>query len=171
MAGLVVGFNASQLDGDDFRGYSKVGLNAGLAVEYRIPSSKRLGLGLEMLFSMKGSTRKLNPSSGNNVKSTITLNYVEIPVYLRFREWNLDFHGGMSYGRLISSKTNEFTIYLPEDFKKDDLSVVLGVNYRFNEHFGAGARFTRSVVNIVNKEVNKDALVGHLLSFRVGYMF
>ena len=34
-AGVTAGFNASQLDGDNFGGYSKVGLHAGLvAVSY-----------------------------------------------------------------------------------------------------------------------------------------
>lgn len=171
-AGIVGGFNASQLDGDQFRGYSKLGAHTGLKIIYQLPSKPKIGLSTEMLFSMKGSSSDLNFSSSNNNQVKIKLNYIEIPLLVSYREWKMDFHTGLSYGRLISSSTSILTTnYLEGDFRKYDLNVLFGATYYFNDNMGATFRYSRSFVNAVKKEVNKDALVGHLLTFRLEYLF
>lgn len=171
-AGVVLGFNASQLDGDRFRGYSKLGLNAGLKAKYLLPSKPKVGLGVEMLFSMKGSSEDLNFSSANNTQFKIKMNYIEIPVLVSYKEWNIDFHAGVSYGRLISASTEILTTdYIESDFRKDDMNVLLGATYVFLEDWGVTLRYSRSFVNAVRKDVNKDALLGHLLTFRLEYLF
>ncbi len=169
-AGIVAGFNASQLDGDDFRGYDKMGANAGLKIKYFIPSNPKLNIGFEMLYSMKGSSQNLN-FNVSSPQAKIKIDYVEIPIIVGYKEWNIDFHAGMSFGRLLRTSINEFTIYLPEDFKKNDFNILLGATYLINKNWGATLRFSRSVVNLVKKEINKDALLGHLLTFRVEYLF
>lgn len=171
-AGIVGGFNASQLDGDQFRGYSKLGAHAGLKVIYQLPAKPKVGLSTEMLFSMKGSSSDLNFSSSNNNQVKITLNYIEIPLLVSYREWKMDFQAGFSYGRLIGSSTSILTTnYLEDDFRKGDMNVLFGTTYYFNENLGATFRYSRSFVNAVKKDVNKDALVGHLLTFRLEYLF
>lgn len=171
-AGIVVGFNASQLDGDRFRGYSKLGLHAGLKVKYLLPSKPKIGLGVEMLFSMKGSSQDLNFSAANsNAQFKIKMNYIEIPLLVSYKEWNIDFHAGVSYGRLISATEVYMTTYQDDDFRKDDMNVLLGATYVFLENWGVTLRYSHSFVNAVKKDVNKDALVGHSLTFRVEYLF
>jgi hypothetical protein len=171
-AGVVVGFNASQLDGDRFRGYSKLGLHAGLIVKYQLPSKPKVGLGVEMLFSMKGSSEDLNFASTTNTQFKVKMNYIEIPLIVSYKEWNIDFHAGVSYGRLISASTEILTTsYSESDFRKDDMNVLLGATYIFLEDWGVTLRYSHSFVNAVKKDVNKDALVGHLLTFRVEYLF
>lgn len=171
-AGIVLGFNASQLDGDLFRGYSKLGLHGGLKVKYQLPSKPKIGLSTEMLFSMKGSSQDLNFSSSNNNQIKIKLNYVEIPVIVSYKEWKVDFHGGIAYSYLIGASTTVLsTGYREEDFKKSDLAVVLGATYLFNENWGATFRFNRSFTNAIKKDVNSNPLLGHLLTFRVEYLF
>lgn len=171
-AGIVAGFNASQLDGDRFRGYSKLGAHVGLKVKYQLPSNPKIGLSTEMLLAMKGSSQDLNFSSSNNNQIKIKLNYIEIPLVVSYREWKVDFHAGLSYGRLIAvSNSILSSSYSDEDFRKDDLGIVLGATYLFNENWGATFRFGRSVTNALKKDVNKGALVGHLITFRVEYFF
>jgi len=62
-AGLIAGFNMSQLDGDDLIGFHKIGINTGGRVSARL--SKRLRLNMEMLFSQQGSSYATtdNPSA------------------------------------------------------------------------------------------------------------
>ncbi len=171
-AGLVLGFNASQLDGDRFRGYSKLGINAGLKVKYPFPNKPKLGLAVEMLYSMKGSSSDLNFSSNNNNQVKIKLDYIEIPVLVSYTEWKLDFEAGLSYGRLINASTSILTTgYLEDDFRKNEANVLLGATYLINDHIGATFRYTRSFTNAVRKDVNRDALLGHLITFRIEYLF
>lgn len=171
-AGIVAGFNASQLDGDLFRGYSKLGAHGGLKVKYQLPSKPKIGLSTEMLFSMEGSSQDINFSSSTNNQVKIKLNYIEIPVLVSYREWKIDFYGGLSYGRLIGASTSILsTGFLAEDFRKDDFGIVLGATYLFDEHWGATFRFSRSFTNAIKKDVGKNALLAHLLTFRVEYFF
>ncbi len=168
-ASVLLGFNATQLDGDQYRGYDKVGLHGGLGVSYRFPNNPKLGLGTEIIFSAEGSSEKINFSSSNNTQGVISLNYIRIPLLFSFREWKFDFHAGASYGRLIGSDTNEFTIYLADDFRQDDIGIVLGASYMFTDNWALTFRFSRSVMNTVKPEINRDALNGHFLTFRVEY--
>ncbi len=167
--GIVAGFNAAQLDGDQFRGYSKLGLHAGIKVKYRI--KEKMALHMEMLYSMRGSSEKLKKSSNGNVQTRIKLDYVEIPLLFSYKEWKIDFHSGVSFGRLIRSSTNDFSSFTSESFRKNEISIILGATYLFNEHFGGTLRFARSVTNALKNDVNADALLGHLLTFRVEYYF
>ncbi len=169
--GVVLGFNASQLDGDQYRGYDKLGLHAGLKVRYTPPGREKLGIHVEMLYSMRGSNDQLIQNSSSNTQSKIKLDYIAVPFVVSYREWNIDFHVGASYGRLIHSSTNIFTIYAPEDFRQNEVNVLLGATYVFKRNWGATFRFSRSVTNAVLKEVNKDPLLGHWLTFRIEYFF
>ncbi len=170
-AGLIAGFNAAQLDGDNDKGYHRMGLHTGLKAIYRFPEKEHLSLSFEMLFSMRGSVERLNLSSSNNTQGKILLNYIDVPVLFGLREWNFDFHGGLVYSYLISSKANEFAVVFAEDFKRNDLSLTAGVSYFITPKWAATFRASRSVVNIVKKEINANALLGHWLTLRAEYYF
>ncbi len=169
--GVVLGFNTTQLDGDNFRGYDKLGMHGGIKVKYLLPNNNKMALHLEMLYSMRGSSENLIRNSTNNTQARLKLDYIEIPLLFSYKEWKIDFHAGLSFGRLIRANTNDFTFYVPEDFNKNDFSILLGATYLFNKNWGGTIRFSRSVNNAVAKEVNKDALLGHSLTFRLEYYF
>ncbi len=166
-AGILGGFNASQLDGDSYRGYDKLGASVGLGVKYRLPE-KKISLGMEILYSMRGSVEALKVG---DAQDKIKLDYIDVPVWVAYREWNIDFQGGLFFGRLINVKTELLGQYEPENFKKIDAGVFLGATYHFNDNFGASLRFTRSFINLMKKEANRNALLNHHLTMRVEYWF
>ncbi len=169
--GGFAGFNASQLDGDNFRGYDKLGLHAGVKVKYYFPKNRKMALHMEMLYSMEGSSENLIQGSSNNTLAKLKLDYIEVPLIFSYREWKIDFYAGMAFARLINSKTNDFAFYTSDDFRKFEMSVILGATYMINENWGTTLRFSRSVTNAVAKGINQDALLGHLLTLRLEYYF
>jgi hypothetical protein len=105
--GLVLGGNASQVDGDYLNGYHKFGLNAG-AIAY-VNFGKRTAISLELLFSQKGSysvTTNESPYFGTYfAKYSIHLNYAEVPLLFHFyASPRFHFGIGASYNVLAGSK-------------------------------------------------------------------
>jgi len=177
--GIVGGFNIAQIEGDDAAGYNKIGLQAGLRVA--IVLKEKMDLGIEMLFSQRGSAaRNMNQGS---FPFKLTLNYVEVPVLFNYMDWKaededyyrLHFHGGFSYGRLIgySSDFNDFTV-IGDFFRDNDVSWIAGATYYVSENLGFSARYTRSIYPFFvpdENSPNASPLIGYQITFQTLYMF
>lgn len=105
--GLVLGGNATQVDGDYLNGYHKFGLNAGAigCVNF----AKQFGLSLELLFSQKGSysvTTTESPAVGTYfAKYSIRLNYAEVPLVFHYYVTpRFHFNLGASYNVLAGAE-------------------------------------------------------------------
>lgn len=134
LAGIVVGANFNQVDGDYFAGYNKIGANIGGAAYLRLPKHKALSM--EILYSQKGAQSTINRGAGKDtlVRITdygITLNYAEVPIMLNVFDKNNSHAGlGLSYAKLISYKealtTDPANLVNLSDFpfKKSDLCIV-----------------------------------------------
>lgn len=178
--GIVGGFNLSQIEGDEAAGYNKIGLQGGVRVA--IILKEKMDLGVEMLFSQRGSAAR-NVNQGT-FPFKLTLNYIEVPVLFNYMDWQVEdedyyrihFHAGFSYGRLIgfSTDNNQFTS-LGDFFRDNDVSWVGGATYYVNENFGITARYTRSLYPFFIADdlttPNASSLIGYQITFQTVYMF
>jgi len=158
-AGVLVGGNFSQVDGDNYAGYHKVGLNVGGIVYTHL--AEHLAVSLEILFSQKGAKGNQEQMANANAfminKYQTTLNYAEIPIQLcYFDKRRSHFGGGLSYSQLISVKetatttptyTDDFEKY---PFKKSDLNFVIGGNLHLWKGLFFNLRFQYSLISIRN---------------------
>ncbi|MEL7118293.1 MAG: porin family protein [Bacteroidota bacterium] len=152
-AGITLGMNVSQVDGDEYSGYRKIGLQAGIQGIANI--SDNLFISTEFLFSQRGAS----PSNKEKLESfenfiDIRLNYIEVPFLINVRVGKkrddfrtLRIFGGVSIGRLIGSnidQTGESLTFYPflnmeeivEDFESFDFSLVLGFQRNFSKNLG-----------------------------------
>jgi len=182
-AGIVAGFTAAQLNGDQSAGYNKVGLTGG--IKGIIYLNDRWNLNTEFLFSQRGSrypTGINNPSPG--APFNITTNYVDIPVYATIGDWlsedetyyRISLDLGAAYGRLISSKVTDTPFDNNVDlFQKSDLYILAGVRYIANRNIAFYFRYNRSLVFLFDRQktpqLNQDSLLSHFLSVRAEYLF
>lgn len=193
-AGFLAGANFSQVDGDDFRGYHKVGLNVGGIVYARL--DEHLAASLEILFSQKGAKGNLPTQltpfiNGSSVKQSavmnnyhLDLNYAEVPVMLNyFDKRKSHFGAGLSYSQLVQS-TEKFTTDVPLNpaynqfdypMKKMDLNLLLSGNLHLWQGLFLNVRFQYSLLTI-RKDV--DANLGrsnqqynNMFVLRVMYLF
>lgn len=176
--GVIGGFSVGQVQGDEVAGFRKFGLVGGGRVA--IVLKDRMEIGVEMLFSQKGSAENrpeytLNPFS-------FTMNYVEVPVLFNYMDWmdeegyyKLHFHGGLSYGRLISYSSDiNFFDSLSSYFKDNDLSWIAGATYYVNERIGITGRYSRSLIPFFNPNEttpNAERMTTLQISFHTVYMF
>ena len=185
-AGIVAGFNASQIQGDDSAGYNRLGVRAGLRGIVKLTDKAEFGL--DLLYSMRGSTTELVPNN-NSLRYVIHLDYIEVPVWFSYKDWlapdgyyRMQAFGGLSYGRLFNTRVQDVIILEDEqeNFAKNDLSIMLGVSYHLSRKFSLGVNYTRSVVPLYNNRKYlsnvglpryKNRLWGYFLSFQGVFEF
>jgi hypothetical protein len=176
-AGVILGLNASQVNGDDIGGYNKLGLHGGLKGIAKLDERKEFSL--ELLYAQRGSYQKDSPFGG---PLKINLQYVEVPFVFTYKDWldeeeeyyRIQANAGFSFGRLLKadaegSKFDDIT----SDFNATDIGVTVGIDYFTRKNFGFGLRWTRSINKLYNnkKDPGRNSLVGYFLSFRGQYYF
>jgi hypothetical protein len=150
--GILAGFNGSQVEGDSYKGYDKLGAVAGFYVETDIAPA--VFAGMEIKFNQKGARK--DPTSKDPTKYIMRLNYIDLPVYGGFRtgEWGAIL-AGIQPGYLLSGKEYDaYGEFPPEDqaeFNSFDLQVLLGFQFDFLDYLKADLRFALSVLPIRDK--------------------
>lgn len=150
--GALAGFNASQVEGDTFKGYHKPGVVAGFYVETDVAPA--IFAAFEIKYSQKGARKK--ETTNDPTKYIMRLNYIDIPIYMAFRtSENSAIIGGVSTGFLISAKEmDNYGEFPPEDqnaFNTIDLQPLVGFQFDFMENFKLDLRFALSVLPVRGK--------------------
>ncbi len=180
--GLLIGTNFTQVDGDDFAGYDKTGLNVGAIVYTTL--DENVAASMEILYSQKGSEAHYAQILQPGIYFTnygIKLNYAEIPIMINyFVKHKSNVGAGLSYSRLANS--SEYITTSPPQyfdlnkypFKKDDLNLLLGGNVHFWKGLYLNIRFQYSLLSIRDKipqDYSKAAQYNNLWVIRLMYLF
>jgi hypothetical protein len=149
--GILGGFNASQVEGDSFKGYNKPGIIAGGFVQTDITPA--IIAGMEIKYSQKGSRKRIKPKDPEPEKYIMRLGYIDIPLFVGFRTHEQGaILAGITPGYLIHGKEfNELGEFPEEDrhpFNNFDLQPFLGFQYDILDNIRLDLRFTLSVIPI-----------------------
>ncbi|PHN04114.1 outer membrane beta-barrel protein [Flavilitoribacter nigricans] len=188
-AGLQIGLNMAQIDGDRYSGYRRAGIQGGLMGVVVLNRNNLLTT--ELLFSQRGS-QPSNRERRENIEYQlrIRLNYVEVPVVYRhlFNEgedgsFSHDYHFGLSFGRLVSSRIEESSFnpyYQPrtkdsliktgDDIQENDVSLLFGGTLLFNRYFGLSLRSVISLTSFYDPEGTSALRTYHLTLAGVYYL-
>jgi len=185
-AGMVIGLNFSQVDGDKYNGFDKPGFRGG--VNGGMYLKDRLDLVVGLLYNQKGSAVSVfNPKRG----SRIYLNYMEVPLMIRFKtkkaeerkkgrkkiqqkeQGYLVLEAGVSYAKLINYSIEEY-IQLPRQeisferlsgaFKDDEFNAIMGFNYFFTRNVGFGFNCTFQLNKVYANPLLNDSTAPEILS-------
>lgn len=178
-AGIAGGVNFTQIDGDNIGGYNKFGANVGFLSE--IPLADRWAVGLELLYTQKGSRAVV--TANNLLDFKIIMDYAEIPVRVKFhdKKGGFNFAGGFSLGRLVRSKyiengTDATEAYFngPNKPKKWDWSIVADISYMITPVWGLSLRGAYSLLPVrqdPNSLFRRSGQFNNVLSVRTIFMF
>lgn len=182
---LMVGMNATQVDGDDLAGYRKVGLNAGAGVYVLLP--RNFSVNMEILYSQKGARTSANQMVQNSDDYKLILDYVDIPLIFNYhdkdnmKEKDVAIFGlGFIVNTLVRNKQlfggQECVGNDCNEYRKLGLEAVANVIFVFARKFGVNLRFTYSMLNITSKPVDYSNLKNggqrnNVLTFRTMYFF
>lgn len=156
--GLIAGGNFTQVDGDNYAGYRKAGINAGGIVYTRFDT--HLAASIEILYSQKGARGHFEQQVvGAYIKSyNLRLNYAEVPIQLcYFDRRRSHFGAGLSIARLVSVKEDgesqpaiSPTLFTDHPVKKMDYNFIIGGSLHLVKGLFLNARFQYSLVSIRN---------------------
>lgn len=149
--GVIGGFNASQVDGDLYKGYHKPGIALGGYVQTDL--SRTVFAGMELKLMQKGSRNIDSLATDGQIKYIMRLNYVDLPVYLGFRtSERISLLVGVSPGYLISgTEYNDYGKFVEEDqnpFSEFDLQGLLGFRFQITRRLFVDLRGAYSVLPI-----------------------
>ena len=147
--GLLAGYNASQVEGDNYKGYHKPGFVGGFYVQTDFAPA--IFGAMEIKYSQKGARNK--PKEKTPEKYIMRLGYIDIPAYMAFR---INDRGsiiaGISTGFLIHAKEydnyGEFPVEDQNAFNTIDLQALVGFQFDFTDNMKIDLRFALSVIPI-----------------------
>jgi hypothetical protein len=146
----ILGFNATQVDGDEVFGYHKYGWNVGASAV--VPLNKHWMIGIENIYNQKGSFQRIQFSdSAHNGSYRLNLDYVEVPLLLFFEDKEtMIFGAGFSWGRLIGVKEYEngnrvdSTTLLNGPYDRNDWNLLVDVRFRLYKRLKFNFRYAYS---------------------------
>ena len=146
---LILGLNASQVDGDQNGGYNKFGPRFGFGISY--PLSEKFDLGFEIAFSHKGSQTKQDKDNPSIAIIKYRYNYIDVPLKVKYNFSKWSAHAGITAAYLINAKYDDGGGFLDMDnIRKVDFLSTFGVAYPFSEKLELEARYQYSLRSILN---------------------
>ena len=180
LGGLSVGANFCQVDGDQFYGFRKVGLNFGPMAILPFGKQKQWSVSMELLYSQKGSYHK---GSTDSTYYRLNLDYIDIPVMVHFTDKEIISAGaGICYGQLInkSESTLPDSIMVPKsNFLPYDLSLLGEVSVRLWNRLWFNVRYQYSMISLRTVTFKNSNIAGdtwdrkqynNLISVRLTYI-
>jgi len=169
--GLIGGLTASQVDGDSYAGFDKLGLQGGVYVFTRF--SELWGLQMEIKYTGRGARKKTSVDDPSIYK--LSLNYIDIPliVWLNYNE-KIKFEGGFLTGYLFHISGEDSNGKIPteyiNEFKKFDYCWLLGLRYNINKKFSVGIRYSYSLFSISKAKNNdgKYGIIANIFNYTTG---
>jgi hypothetical protein len=151
--GILLGFTASQIDGDSYSGYDKLGLQGGVFITREI--LPYLDARFEIKYTSRGAR---NPASEDNIGSyLLTLHYVDLPVIAAFKVKNYGSADiGLVPGYMFAAGGEDDAGKLPKDylveFHKFDLGLLIGLSIRLTQKASVSLRYSYSIFSIRDLE-------------------
>jgi len=172
--GAVIGLSASQVDGDRYWGFNKLGLLGGGWVKRTFTYT--LEGQMELRYIMKGAYESENIDDAIYYK--LVLHYIDIPITARYiYRKNFLFELGFAPEFIVYNREEDEYGETPEDappFHKLTMSAIGGIGYIFWEKFTVNVRYNYSIVPIRSHPSGQTWLLNrgqynNVLTFAVYY--
>jgi hypothetical protein len=150
-AKIIFGGTFSQVDGDAFGGYNKMGITTGIGIQRKLKNNWTAGF--ELLYSQKGSRKRVDPEDLNPQIFILKFNYLEMPLLASYAVGNFNFYGGPSIGFLIKGKRDTGLGYIDlksDEVNKTEVGFKTGVSYDINENLAFQIAHSSSLLRIGN---------------------
>ena len=179
---ISAGVSPSQVHGDAYSGFHKLGAMGGVGVETVF--NDKWSANLSFLFIQKGARKNQNAEKNDLTYYYLNMNYLEMPVMFVYKQKKFLFDAGVSAGYLINyyegSEAGNLTGLYP--FQKFEYSVKIGLGYAISPKWSVNLRSSNSFIttrpnrtkqaiyfnNIIARTFNKG-YYNNILEFAVTY--
>ncbi len=163
--GAKVGLNATNISNLDLK--NKASIHVGAFMEWNL--SDFIGLSPEVVYSRQGAADK-----NGDVKSKLRVNYLNIPVLLKFYVLEgLSVDAGPQFGIALNSNLKQkvgdsSTKTKVKDVNTFDMSFPIGLSYTY-EGLILSARYNIGLTNMWDKGSSGINTKNHVFQFSLGY--
>jgi len=179
---VMAGVSPSQVHGDAYSGFHKLGAMGGIGVESVF--SENFSASLSLLLIQKGARKNQNLEKNDLSYYYLNLNYIEAPILVTYTQKKFLFDIGVSAAYLINyyeaSEAGNFTGTYP--FQNFDYSVKIGLGCNITSKWFMNLRSSNSFIttrpnrikqavyynNIIARTFNKG-YYNNILEFTLGY--
>tara|TARA_Y100001968_G_C19428932_1_gene755926 strand:+ start:823 stop:1422 length:600 start_codon:yes stop_codon:yes gene_type:complete len=145
-AGPIIGFNTSQVSGDNLSGFNKIGIRCGGFVNYNIQT---FDIQIELQYTNKGSREKIKENmyeEGYRFK----VNYIEMPLLIKKAIYNkTKIETGLQIGHLLNWQETCNSIDCSGlDVKKMEYSIIIGLTRMITSKIYLNSRLCNSIAPI-----------------------
>ena len=167
----MAGVSPSQVHGDAYSGFHKIGGMGGLGVETVF--SEKASMSLSFLFIQKGAQKNQNLSKNDLTAYYLNLNYLEVPLLVTYTQQKFIFDAGISAAYLINyyeaDQNMVYTGVFP--FQKFDYSVKIGLGYNINPKWFVNFRSSNSFITIRPNRIKQAIYYNNIIArtFNKGY--
>lgn len=152
-AGLLAGVNGSQIEGDGYGGYNKLGFIVGGFTNTDF--NEKWSTQFEIYFINKGSFKAAKPSAGIYNQFYFNINYIEVPIAVRYHYEKFIFEAGPYLAKFLSYKFEDefgerkqpFVNYPVNSF---DFGGFVGINFKATEKIIINLRSKNSLIPFRN---------------------
>jgi hypothetical protein len=174
--GLILGMTASQVDGDNYSGFDKIGLTSGAYIQKEL--TNKSALKMELRYTQRGAYKKQEEQNPGIYK--LGLHYAELPImFIYSMSDEVHIEAGFSPEiYLFHKEENEDGEFREEDYPKFHrfgLGSNAGIMYKVGKNIFIGARYTYSAIPIREHASGNTYLLNrgqysNSLSFSVFYL-
>jgi hypothetical protein len=146
-----LGLNGCQIHGDSYSGYDKLGLFAGIGINARI--NERTSFELGFYFSQKGSRHNPNPKIGDYTYYRVNLNYIDLPLSLRYEvntKYFVTLGPSIAYLFSFNENINYTDVSYLYTFNKLETGLNIGLGRKIANKFYVEVRCSNSILPIRN---------------------
>lgn len=148
-ATVLFGGTFSQVDGDQYGGYNKMGFKAGAEVNREI--NKHWSGAFQLLYADKGSRRRITEEDLLREIFILKFSYLEMPLLARYHAGDVSFHFGPSVGVLLNAKRDTGLGFIDiDDINRTEIATRVGASYHFDEKWSFNLEHSSSLFRIGN---------------------
>jgi hypothetical protein len=182
-AGITIGLNVSQVDGDQYTGFNKINTSFGLAGTAIL--TRQMEVGVELLYIGKGCRTETKVAFRDRKNREVDLTYMEVPFLFRYRFMSELPHTfletGFSFARMINSRIKEPTapadgyIFadLEDSFERNEFNLLIGAGGQLSEHFSVKIRYSIAMSRFYNADTPAQQVsspIGYIRERRIEFL-
>ena len=153
---IIAGVNFTQVDGDSFGGFNKLGGQLGVGVQTTKSKGQHFSFSIDATITQKGSHYVSKDQSGQVLlEYKMALLMTEVPMLLSYHFSKFYIEAGPGFSYLLSAKEKDANGELNNrpEFNKLEVSGIVGFGVEVSKHSDFVARFSKSISPIRSSDV------------------
>jgi hypothetical protein len=148
-ANALVGISTSQISGDNLSGFNKLGINVGIGIRREV--APKWEACMDIMYIQKGSRKNSRPDKGDLDFYLMALDYVDVPLYMLYKQDKWQFEIGLSVGYLLSAKEEDQNgpiLRVGREYNDLDVGGLLGLSYPLGDKVKLNIRASNSLLAV-----------------------